>query len=92
MNLTPFTGQVSVNDLDKQALDSLRGFDEQTGVEIIEKYCEADLTSIRNKTGFFVGIIKRYRLQAPTASSHDSTQGICACMKGCSASRPRCSD
>lgn len=73
-----YSSQISTSDLDKQALDSLRGFDEQTGVEIIDKYCEADLTSIRNKTGFFVGIIKRYRLQNPSVyqqSSYDSAPG-----------------
>lgn len=49
------------SDLDFSVYDSLLDFPEPIQDEIVESFCRADLVSIRNKTGYFIGILKQYR-------------------------------
>jgi len=53
--------QVSRQDIEPCCFDSLKDFDERTCCEIVDKLLEADWATVRNKTGFFIGVLKRYR-------------------------------
>eukprot|EP01134_Creolimax_fragrantissima_P006833 CFRG6833T1 len=55
------TGKLKPGDVEQGAIDSLLDFPESVAVEIMEKYSMADYEVVRNKTGFLIGIIKRYR-------------------------------
>ena len=48
-------------DVDEHVYAQLRDFSEPIAIEIATKFLEADMSQIRNKTGFFIGILKRYR-------------------------------
>lgn len=45
----------------KQVYQSLAMFDPQTCNEIVNKFLESDLTKVANKSGWLVGIIKRFK-------------------------------
>jgi len=47
-----------------RCFDELRALGEQLATEVVEKFCEVDLAGIGNKTGFFMGICRRYRERA----------------------------
>ena len=42
-------------------IDSLKDFDEVTCCDIIDKLNQADWSTVRNRTAFFIGVLKRYR-------------------------------
>lgn len=54
-------GIIADGDLERGALESLKDFPVQMALEIIRKYSEQDMNTVRNKTGFFIGILKRFR-------------------------------
>jgi len=54
-------GQVSANDLDKSIYDSLVDFDEATQLAILDRFSAADFATVKNKTGFFISILKQAR-------------------------------
>ena len=43
-------------------------FDAQTCNEIVNKFLESDLTRVANKSGWLVGIIKRFKNDGATTS------------------------
>ena len=53
--------QILRTDLDAKCFSELRMMPEHTAVEVVDKFCEANLYEIRNKTAFFLGIIKRLK-------------------------------
>jgi len=53
--------KLTSNDLDTCVYDSLCDFSEEMQNEIVSSFCRSELTSIRNKTGYFIGILKQYR-------------------------------
>jgi len=55
-------GEIQDGDLDHGVFDSLSAFDEAAQVEIVDIFASKDLQSIRNKTGFFIGILKKQRV------------------------------
>lgn len=55
-------GEIQEGDLDHGVFDSLAAFDEASQVEIVDIFASKDLHSIRNKTGFFIGILKKQRV------------------------------
>lgn len=55
-------GEIKDGDLDHGVFDSLAAFDEASQVEIVEIFGSKELHSIRNKTGFFIGILKKQRV------------------------------
>ena len=57
------TRMVSRNELDAKCYMELRGLPEQTAMEVVDKFCESNLGEIRNKTAFFLGILKRYKME-----------------------------
>ena len=62
------SGKISADEMTQSTLLQLREFSDSKGVEIVEQFAEADLAGVRNKAGFFGGVIKRYReMQAAPA-------------------------
>lgn len=61
------SSQLVNGDLDRNVLDSMRDFPAAVQLEIIDRFAETNLTTVRNKTAFLVGILKRYRSRASTA-------------------------
>eukprot|EP00281_Chroomonas_sp_CCMP1168_P026526 CAMPEP_0206228906 /NCGR_PEP_ID=MMETSP0047_2-20121206/9414_1 /ASSEMBLY_ACC=CAM_ASM_000192 /TAXON_ID=195065 /ORGANISM="Chroomonas mesostigmatica_cf, Strain CCMP1168" /LENGTH=394 /DNA_ID=CAMNT_0053652171 /DNA_START=2417 /DNA_END=3599 /DNA_ORIENTATION=+ len=61
------SGQIRRDDLDTRCLDQLRALPEHSAMEVLQKYSEADLSSINSKAGFFMGIVKRFREQTAAA-------------------------
>ena len=51
------------SDLDTRCMEQLRTLPEYLAVEVVTKFGEADLASIKSKGGFFMGIIKRFKEQ-----------------------------
>lgn len=60
-------GAVRQEDLDQRCLDQLRALPASTALEVLQKYGEADLSTINSKAGFFMGIVKRFREQTAAA-------------------------
>lgn len=56
-------------DVDDCAFESLRDFPEHIAVEIINKFGQGPLSKVANKTGFLIGILKRYRSQMAQTSA-----------------------
>jgi hypothetical protein len=63
------TGKCSRFEMDNKIIASLCDFPDATGVQIVEHFAEADMSSIRNKCGYFAGVMKRLR------SEHSSFGG-----------------
>jgi len=55
------TGKISPEDMSDSSLRQLTEFSDSKGVEVIEQYNDADISNVRNKAGFFGGVIKRFR-------------------------------
>ena len=59
---TLFTaGLLRRTELDAKCYMELRSLPEVVALEVLDKFCETNLTEIRNKTAFFLGIVKRFR-------------------------------
>ena len=56
-----FAFQVTAKEMDHKILSSLCEFADATGVQIVEHFAEADMSSIRNKCGYLAGVMKRFR-------------------------------
>jgi len=54
-------GQLNQGDLDHSVFDSLADFSEEDQLTMVDSFCSKDLMAIRNKTAFFIGILKRHR-------------------------------
>ncbi len=48
-------------DLEDCVFDSLADFKEQEQLQMCDSFAQASLTTVRNKTAFFIGILKRHR-------------------------------
>ena len=59
------TGKVTQAEMDQKIISSLCEFPDATGVQIVELFAEADMSSIRgNKCGYLAGVMKRFRSDA----------------------------
>eukprot|EP00998_Keelungia_sp_KM082_P007350 NODE_354_length_2049_cov_50.690427_g348_i0.p1 GENE.NODE_354_length_2049_cov_50.690427_g348_i0~~NODE_354_length_2049_cov_50.690427_g348_i0.p1 ORF type:complete len:568 (+),score=117.50 NODE_354_length_2049_cov_50.690427_g348_i0:72-1775(+) len=56
-------GQLGQGELQNNALQLISKQPAPLQLEIIEKFAEADLTSMRNKTAYLMGVVKRYQNQ-----------------------------
>ena len=65
--------------LRSQVFQSLAQFNEHVCNEIINKFLESDLTRVSNKSGWLIGIIKRFRNNGAVA--HPSNAAVC--VGGC---------
>jgi len=66
------SGKVSQTDIDDSIYKSLCDFTEETAHEIVQGFSRADLMKVRNKTGFFIGILKTYRSQSKGLRKHQA--------------------
>ena len=55
------SGLLQRNELDARCFMELRKLPEYTAVEVVDTFCESDLSDIRDKTAFFLGIVKRFQ-------------------------------
>eukprot|EP00301_Raphidiophrys_heterophryoidea_P024701 c8105_g1_i1.p1 GENE.c8105_g1_i1~~c8105_g1_i1.p1 ORF type:complete len:493 (-),score=95.95 c8105_g1_i1:1152-2501(-) len=69
------TGRVLREELETCCIDSLRDFDEYAACEIVDKFGEADFGRIKSKTAFFIGILKRYRVNVPSRKGQSYAGG-----------------
>jgi len=58
------SGKLRRGELQDRCFDELRVLGEALAAEVVEKFSEVDLSGIGNKTGFFMGICRRYRDRA----------------------------
>lgn len=59
------TSLIQRTELDAKCFMELRQLPEHIAVEVVDKFCESNLTDIRNKTAFFLGIVKRFKNERP---------------------------
>jgi len=55
------SGRATEAELDKSVYDSMADFDERTQAAIIERFSNADFSTLKNKTGYFISILKQAR-------------------------------
>lgn len=55
------SGKCRKDEIESCCIDSLRDFSEEQAMAIVKKFQEADLSTVRSKTAFFIGILKRFR-------------------------------
>ena len=63
------TGQCSEADIESCVYDSLADFTEDIMNTIVDSFAAADLNSVRSKTAFFIGILKKHRGQPRRAAA-----------------------
>ena len=56
-------GAVKKEDIEPRVLRELMEFGEKGGLTILERYSSKNLSNVRNKTAFLIGVIKRYRTE-----------------------------
>ncbi len=59
----------------------LRGPDE-TGVEIVEHFAEADMSSIHNKSGYLMGVMRRFQISGGTEKKSKEERGEMVSAEG----------
>jgi hypothetical protein len=55
------SGSCQKHELEACCIDSLKDFTEEEAMAIVMKFQDADLGTVRSKTAFFIGILKRFR-------------------------------
>ena len=71
------TGKMTAIEMTESTLQQLLQFSDSKGVEIVEQFAVADLSGVKNKAGFFGGVIKRFRdMQAAPASLGVAVPGL----------------
>jgi hypothetical protein len=65
------SGVVQRHELDAKVISQLNEFDENGAIDVINRFQSSNLSTVTNKSGFFVGIMKRVRAeqQQPTGNS-----------------------
>lgn len=82
-------GKCRREDVDQRCLDQLKSLPESAGLEVVQKFSEADLSSINSKSGFLMGIIKRFKEQVlapPSLSSAPQHSRLLRILLGSSSS------
>ena len=70
------SGRCRRDEIDLKIMQSLSEFPEAVGLQILSNFSDADMTSIRNKSAFLAGVMKRFRTEHPISSAHPpSTMG-----------------
>ncbi|KAJ1460143.1 hypothetical protein M885DRAFT_559871 [Pelagophyceae sp. CCMP2097] len=62
---TVANGSLGPTDLDPKVVNDLAAMDHASGLVVIDRFLSSNLFQIRNKSGFLVGIIQRFRAEAP---------------------------
>uniref|UniRef100_A0A7S4PPQ6 Heterogeneous nuclear ribonucleoprotein Q acidic domain-containing protein n=1 Tax=Guillardia theta TaxID=55529 RepID=A0A7S4PPQ6_GUITH len=68
------SGKCARSDIDSRCMEQLRALPEQYALEVVQKFNEADLSSIHSRSGFFMGIIKRFREQVQASDPSLTSQ------------------
>ena len=64
------SGRCRRDEIDMKIMQSLAEFPESVGMQILSNFSDADMNSIRNKSAFLAGVMKRFRTETPLISSH----------------------
>ena len=54
-------GVLTAEELDDRALEALKEFNEDDGLQVIEQFAKSDLSHVQNKSAFLCGVMKTYR-------------------------------
>ena len=82
-------GLLKRTELDAKCYIELRSLPEVVALEVLDKFCETTLSEIRNKTAFFLGIVKRFRNErglpgsAPSGALSGAGIGAHAALQPC---------
>uniref|UniRef100_A0A7S0EYD0 Heterogeneous nuclear ribonucleoprotein Q acidic domain-containing protein n=1 Tax=Hanusia phi TaxID=3032 RepID=A0A7S0EYD0_9CRYP len=68
------SGKCSRSDIDQRCTEQLRSLPEPYALEVVQKFSEADLSSIHSRSGFFMGIVKRFREQVQASDPSLTSQ------------------
>jgi hypothetical protein len=55
------SGMLRPGEIEDSVFDSLKDFDEVTAMTMVDSFARTNLATVRNKTAFFIGILKRNR-------------------------------
>ena len=55
------SGILSHSDLDERALDALKEFPVEGGVQVLKQFAESNLEHVGNKSAYLCGVMKTYR-------------------------------
>ena len=69
------SGDVHRSEMEPCCFESLRDFTDAVALKIIKDFRDADMHTLRNKTGFFCSLLKQHRAQTGTLR-HPSTPGV----------------
>lgn len=69
------SGDVHRSEMEPCCFESLRDFADAVALKIIKDFRDADMHTLRNKTGFFCSLLKQHRAQTGTLR-HPSTPGV----------------
>jgi hypothetical protein len=75
-------GEVSATDIEDSVWDSMKDFDEMTQVQIVERFGQANMSSVRNKTGYLIGILKIFRAKGPAVRAPPANHAYAAAYGG----------
>ena len=87
--------QVSVSDVKRPTNERKRrvfaAFPDATGVEILEHFAAADMSSIRNKSGYLKGVMNRFRISEKKEKRERKIKEECGAERAAAAACDRCS-
>eukprot|EP00286_Rhodomonas_abbreviata_P022178 CAMPEP_0181292802 /NCGR_PEP_ID=MMETSP1101-20121128/2715_1 /TAXON_ID=46948 /ORGANISM="Rhodomonas abbreviata, Strain Caron Lab Isolate" /LENGTH=147 /DNA_ID=CAMNT_0023397325 /DNA_START=65 /DNA_END=505 /DNA_ORIENTATION=- len=55
------TGKCREDEIDTKIMLSIAEFSDAVGVQILEHFAEADMNTVRNKSAFLAGVMRRFR-------------------------------
>jgi hypothetical protein len=64
------SGKCRRDEIDFKIMQSLAEFSEASALQILINFGDADMASIRNKSAFLAGVMKRFRTENPLGGSH----------------------
>jgi len=59
------SGQLHERDFDDRCIDALKDLKESLADAVMDKFCEANMSRISNKSGFLMGILRRIEHEPP---------------------------
>ncbi|CAH1798270.1 unnamed protein product [Owenia fusiformis] len=66
------TGILKHSDLDDRALEALKEFPPEHGVDVLKQFCECNLEHVTNKSAYLCGYMKTYRMRMKQPGSGDA--------------------
>ena len=63
------SGLLSHSDLDERALDALKEFPPEGGVQVLKQFSESNLEHVGNKSAYLCGVMKTYRQKTRSAGA-----------------------